>query len=112
MKDVLTKKETFEKFQKLSGRFPAIIMDINNDNLQEAVQLALAEHYLEGYDKGKKKYKRFKGKYLLLKKENALLKNEIEKLKKDNESLQEKQIATYNRSKIIEVLDSQFKEKK
>lgn len=74
----LSKKETFEKYEKISGQKPPIVMGIQNNNLQEAVQLMIAESYLEGYSKGKKKYKRFKYKFL---KERALK----EKIQKDNE---------------------------
>lgn len=111
MKKVLNKKETFEKFEKLSGRTLPIILDINEPTLQEAVRLALAEHFIDGYNKGKKKYKKFRVRYITLKRENTLLKEQIEKLKKDNASLQEKQFANYNRSKVIEALESQFDKK-
>ena len=51
----LIKTEIFERYKQISGTFPPVIMGITDSNLQESVQLIIAESYLEGYKKGKDK---------------------------------------------------------
>lgn len=104
-----TRNETFEKYKKISGTLPPIVMGIQEKNLQEEVQLMIAESYLDGYKKGKKKYKRFKGKYLHEVFEKEKLQKEVEQLKKNNESLQDKQIAMANRLGFIEAYENSKK---
>lgn len=101
----MSKKAIFEKYTKITGSLPPIIIGIENKELQEIVQLVIAESYIDGFKKGKKVYKRFKSKFLEERIEKEKLQEEIEKLKIDNESLQEKQIASMNRFGFVNVLD-------
>lgn len=105
MANNVSKSEIFEKYKKLSGRRPPIVMGIHDEVLQETVQLILSEQFIEGYKLGKKKYKRFKNKFLTLRCENEKLREENTKLKEDNEKLHDKQIACINRLNMMEVLD-------
>lgn len=98
----LTRQQTIERFKKISGTLPPIIVGVEDEYLQKTIQLIIAEFYLEGYRKGKKKYKRFKTKFVKAQKE-------IERLNANNESLQEKQIATANRFGFITSLDNVLK---
>ena len=110
-KTISKKTETINKYKKLSGHMPPIIMGISDEILQETLSLILAEQYLDGYKKGKKKYKRFKHKFVGVSFDNERLKIEIEELTKKVESLQEKQIANVNRMEFMKAVDSKFKEK-
>ena len=94
----LTKKEIFDKYKKISGTLPPYVMEVQNENLQEEVRTFIAEAYLDGYKKGKKKYKRFKTKFLELRDEN-------EQLKKQLESFQDKQVATVNRLEMMKAIE-------
>ena len=85
--EILNKPETLARYERLSGKKPPIVMGISDCNLQETVQLIIAEAYLEGYHKGKKKYKRFKQKFLSEQREKELLQREKELLQEEYQKI-------------------------